>query len=348
MWKQLTLVVTLLSLLALPAATAAQDDTFRVWQVVTGEDASTIEELAAAFAEANGLDLELETIEAALLFDLALRASQAGVMPDVIFAGTGTIDPLWDSGMVEPAGQTGDFFLESLLEAYPDLVADQCGETPLNACLWEDVTPTLPLVEPQARAISLATSQLCAASPWLPFCSESTLIMQPLAWDFDLFLVDTEWLAANGIDEPVTVDDVIDLRGMYAIRFTVAREERIPTVDEANHPPVFVLSATLLPDHADAVMESLTSFYNAQYAPVISLNIYGAYPTADATHPERAREFIAELASDPEAKALIAAESGRLPALTPRQFSTFDPDDDLAIYTMRALALLTTYAALAY
>jgi hypothetical protein len=295
------------------------------------------------------MDMELVYTDAPFLFDSMLQSSQGGAaVPDVIFASTSAAEPLRESDLLSDASATRGFFLEGLLAAYPELAVDLCGDTPLADCLWPGTASNLPLVEPQARAVSLATSTLCEASPWLPFCSGSALLMTPLGWDFDIYLIDGQWLAENGMDEPVSVDEVLDLRSSYAIRFTAARPNAIPTVDEAGHPPVFKLSSTLLDEHAGEVLQSLSTFHAAQYVPVVSLNVYGAYISADAAHPALAQEFIAGLAADPDAKAFMTRASGRLPALTPQQLTSFAADDDLSIYTMRSLALLTTYAAMAY
>lgn len=263
----------------------------------------------------------------------------------MIFASNSTATPLIQSNLLSTAATGSPFFLENLLTAFPDLAAEMCGKEALETCLWPDARATFPLMIPQARTVSLATSGLCEASSWLPFCSRTALAMAPLGWDFMLYLIDSEWLAANGIERPVTVDDVLDLRSAYAIRFTIAQPDAIPTVDESRNPPVYVLPSTLLHDDPGAVMESLATFHRADYMPVIGLNVYGMYITADAANPDAASDLASALASDPDAKLALMDEAGRVPALNARELAALDSDDPIVLYTLQTLALLTTYAA---
>lgn len=341
MWKQLVFAAALISLLALPVAASAQNNPFRVWQTFSGEDTATIRDAVSEFAP----DVELVYVDGPFLLDAMQQALSAGNPPDVIFTSNSTATPLIQSDLLSTAATGGPFFLEDLLAAFPDLATAMCGKEALETCLWPDARLTFPLVIPQARTVSLATSGLCEASSWLPFCSRTALAMTPLGWDFMLYLVNAEWLAANGINKPVTVDDVLDLRSEYAIRFMTAQPDGIPMADEAKYPPVYVLPSTVLRDDPGAVMDSLATFYEADYVPVIGLNVYGMYVTADATNPDAASDLARALANDPDAKLALMDEAGRVPALNARELAALDPDDPTVLYTLQTLALLTTYAA---
>lgn len=345
MWKQLAFTAALIGALALPTAVTAQDGTFRIWQALSSQDTDAITELAQGFAAQTGSDLELVYIDGPFLLDSMLQANAAGTTPDIILSNNNNAAPLLQSNLLATDPVSRQFFLEDMLSSFPDLVADVCGKSVLEDCLWPDASDTFALITPQARTMSMATSVLCKASPWLPLCNASPLTMAPIGWDFDLYLINSEWMAERGIDKPVSSDSVLELRSDYAIRFTTAREGAIPTVDEANYPPVFVLSSTLLSDDPDAVMESLASFHDEDYFAVVGLNVYGAYIGRSAQHPELAREFASALMNDTGAKILLMETSGHVPALTPDELMTLDGDDPIVVYTMQTLALLTTYAA---
>lgn len=344
MWKQLVFAAALISLLVLPIAASAQNSPFRVWQTFSGEDTAAIRAAVSDFAPQSGA-MELVYVDGPFLLDAIQQALSAGNPPDVIFASNSNATPLIQSDLLSTAAGSSPFFLEDLLAAFPDLAVEMCGKEALESCLWTDARLTFPLVIPQARTVSLATSGLCKASPWLPFCSKTALAMAPLGWDFILYLINTEWLAANGIERPVTVDDVLDLRSEYAIRFMTAQPDAIPMVDEAKYPPVYVLPSTLLRDDPGAVMDSLATFYQADYMPVIGLNIYGAYITADAEHPDAANDLARALANDADTKLALMDDAGRVPALNAGELAALDPDDPIVLYTLQTLALLTTYAA---
>lgn len=353
MWKPLTLTLLVIAVLVLPLVSVlsptahAQDGPFRVWYALPDGDANAISALAESFAADTSLDLEITIINAPFLFDDAIAASDAGTPPDVIIASNNDADPLLSYGMIAPPPTRTTFFLQDLLTAYPDLADTTCGDTALEACLWPDASSTVVLSPPQSRTVTIATTGLCDASPWLPFCDGGALAMVPLGWDFTLYLISADWLAEEGLDLPVSADDVLDLRREYALSLTQARPGHIPTVSQAGFPPVYVLSSTLLATDADDIMVSLESFDAAGYWPVVELNIYGVYISAEAVNATAAENFAAEMANEPEAKAVVMLSSGRLPALTSNEVAALSARDEMKVYTLRALALLTTYASAA-
>lgn len=349
MWKSLTLTLLVIAMLVLPLATFAQgDNAFRVWYALPDGNANAIRALAADFARDEGLRLDLTVIDAPYLFDETLAANNAGIGPDVIIASNDDADPLISYGnLIAPPPIRARFFLQDLLTAYPDLAGDTCGNAELGECLWPDLGATVPLITPQARAITVATTSLCGASPWLPFCDGGALMMIPLGWNFTIYLISADWLAEEGLDMPVSAEDVLNLRREYALTLQEAQPGRIQTAQQANFPPVYVLSSTLLATDADAMMASLTSFHDAVYWPVVALNIYGIYVGANAPHAAAAADFVARLANEPEAKATLMENANLLPALTPDEIGMLNARDETRLYTLRALALLTTYASMA-
>jgi hypothetical protein len=352
-WKSLTLTLFVIAALMLPLvsmlppAAYAQGGPVRVWYALPDGDADAVSTLAESFSADTGVAFEVTTIDAPAVFDRAVAASEAGAAPDVIIASNNDAEPLISYGLIAPTPTRSSFFLQELLTAYPDLADMACGDTDLAACLWPDVSSTVPLAPPQTRAVAVATTGLCDASPWLPFCDGSALAMVPLGWDFTLYLISADWLAEEGLDLPVSADDVLDLRRTYALSLTEAQPGRIPTASQAGFPPVYVVSSTLLANDADDLMTSLESFDAAGYWPVVALNIYGAYISANAANRDAAAAFVAALAGTPQAKAMMMLRSDRLPALTPDEVAGLGIDDEMAVYTLRALALLTTYAGMA-
>lgn len=345
MWKQLVLTAALISVFVLPGAVTAQDGTFRIWQTLDSQDTDAIATLVDALAADSASEPELVYIDGPFLLDSMLQAVDSRTTPDVIFSNNSNADPLLQSGLLATDTLSREFFLEDLLGSFPDLASELCGKTALEDCLWPDAAEVFPMITPQARAMSLATSVLCDSSPWLPLCDSSALTMAPLGWNFDLYLINSEWMAENGIKRPASADAVLDLRSDYAIRFATAREGAIPTVDEAGYPSVFVLSSSLLREDADAVMESLASFYAEDYFAVVGLNVYGVYISAGAVNITTARDFALAMMNDTDAKIFLMDSSGHVPALTTAELVALGSDDPIVTYTMQTLALLTTYAA---
>ncbi len=349
MSKQLVFTV-LIALLVLPAGASAQGDTFLVWQALSSESAINADVQAEIGSFTGGA--EVLFMDAPILLESLLTASQGGSGPDLILASNNEAAPLRQSRLLDETAMQGGFFLEDLLDTFPKLLESACRDDVLEDCLWPDAADALPLEDPQPRVISLATSTLCEASPWLPLCGGGMLTMAPVGWSFDLFLIDSEWMAENGIDDPVNADQVLDLRRQYAIRILAARPGSIPDVYEADFPAVFALSSTLLLDDPDAVMESLVTYYDEDYLPVISLNVYGLYVSGTATDNNVARTVAQDMARSRDAKIAMLSSTDLVPALAPDELLSLNPgnpaDAEIIRYTLQSLALLTTFAALAY
>lgn len=349
MWKQLVVTI-LIALLILPAGASAQGGTFLVWQTLSsaprvGQD---VQAEISSFAGST----EVLFMDAPILLESLLAASQSGSGPDLILASNSEASPLRQSTLLDETAMQGGFFLEDLLDAFPDLAQRACGGDALAACLWPDAAAAMPLEVPQPQVISFATSALCEASPWLPLCDGAALTMASVGWSFDLYLIDSEWLAENGIDDPVNADQVLDLRSEYAIRILPASPGNIPDVYDANFPSVFAISSTLLLTDPDAVMESLTTYYDEDYLPVVSLNVYGLYVSNTAADKGFARTVALDAAGDIDAKTGMLSSTGLVPALSPDELLALDPgdaaDETIIRYTLQSMALLTTFAALGY
>jgi hypothetical protein len=344
--KNLLIVVMIVTALLLPAAAAARQEPLVIWHALAPEDSRVIEEMGSAFESASGAAVVVEYRQPQRLFEAVRAAGRAG--PDVIIASNDTIAPLVDQGLIRQADIGGGFFLERLFDNLPDLISASCGRADPGACLWPSASPRLPVTFPDGKGMDRAMGWVCESSPWVAFCSGEALSGAPVSWWFNLYLINTAWLGDQGLEMPVTVDELDGLRNKHGLDFVWADQDSIPLVDEAGYPLVFVVPSALLARDPDRVMSSLGSFYEAGYAPVLELGVDAIYVSASAANPDLAVAFAEFVRSEPALVVGLWESSQRLPAFTADAVFGHGVDTPAGQTILQAMMLLTTYGAQMY
>ena len=348
MSKKLVIIVVLLSL-AVPAwGAAAQDSPLVIWQALSADDNRVLQAAARPFADEMGLALELQYVDAAYLPDEMLAARQAGVLPDVVLAGSEMIDPLMGGDLITPLNVPGDFFLINLLESMPGLRAEFCEDPDAADCLWPGASPMLPLPPLDDEALARTVDWVCQSSPWMPFCSGDSLAGLPVSWGYQIYLINDDWLAENGLKAPATMEDLADMRAKYRLTFVYAEPDFMPRAEDVNPTAIYVIDSMLVAENPNALMESMGSFHQAGYVPVLWLRVDSAYVSASPNYPDEARAMVEFLAGNVDMKIDLFRSSHRLLAVDAGALSARGMDSDAARVTLQALEVLVAYARLAY
>jgi hypothetical protein len=344
MRKKIVIIAVCVGLLALSVPAAAQDRPLLIWQALAPEDSDGL----VAAADAFGLGaFEVVYIEPPLLYDQLAAASAAGEGPDIIVADNDAMQPLIDMGLIEPLPFGDPFFLGDLLNNWPGLAAQYCGDGDLASCLWPDVFPILPLAGADDQAAERAADWMCASSEWLAFCRGGQNVGVPISWGFNLYLMNGSWLAENGLGLPGSADGLQELRGEFGLAFVTAERGFIPLADEADYPPVYLMPSGVIAEDPDGVMRSLGSFFEAGYAPVLEMRVDAAYLSSAAPNADLAREFVVFMRDSGIAQTQMMESSQRFPAFGADGMMPLMGDETGAA-VLRGLALLTSYAAQAY
>lgn len=349
MWYKLAILVVVLSLLPLSSTVSAQGPVLQIWLSLPSESAAVLTDAANAFQSQTGVTVQITTVDQPLLLQNVQTTIKAGdTAPDIIVANSSLADALQQFQLVAQVGSSGTFFLSDLLDNLPELLSQRCQDTALADCLWSGVSPTLPLTVPDSAAIKRASDWLCQGTTLLPFCPKGSLPGLPISWGFTIYLLDTQWLAQNGLQPPATAQDVLDIRGKFGLDLVRARQGSILTADQAGSPPIYVMSSALLADDPEAVMRSLASFHAAGYVPVVDIDVDSAYVGASSPNPDLARQFAEFVSGDPDTQAGLLKSAQRLPVYSADDVLKLGTDSDEALITLRALTLLTTYAGMSY
>lgn len=349
MWKKLAIIVVVLSLLPLSSTVSAQGPVLQIWLALPPESAAVLTQAANAFQSRTGVTVQVKTVDQPLLLQNLQTTIKAGdTAPDIIVANSSLAEALQQYQLVAQEGSSATFFLSDLLDNLPDLLSQRCEDTALEDCLWSGVSPTLPLAAPDSAAIKRTSDWLCEGTAWLPFCPKGSLPGLPLSWGFTIYLLDTQWLAQNGLEPPATAQDVLDIRGKFGLDLVRAQIGSILTANQAGAPPIYVMPSALLAENPDAVMRSLVSFHNAGYVPVVDIDVDSVYIGASSSNPDLARQFAQFVSGDMDTKAALLDGAQRLPVYSADDVLKVGIDSDEALITLRALMLLTTDAGISY
>jgi ABC-type glycerol-3-phosphate transport system substrate-binding protein len=285
-----------------------------IWHALSREDTGVIADVADAFSAASGIPVEVHFVEPTVLYESAASALASGEGPDVIIADNSLVEPLLDNSLIAPMRGSGDFFLASLLDNLPPLVEARCGDDSVTDCLWPGVSPVLPVPVPDETLAEHTADWLCESSDWLPFCRGGGIAGVPLSWWYNLYLLDVSWSVQQGFEPPTDAKGVLELRSDYGLTFVEAREGSIPTVQDADFPPVYVIGSPLMVDEPDDTMRSMASFLEAGYTAVPDLHVDVAYISAGAHNPDAAQQFVDFLQGNPDTQIALMDSSQRLPA----------------------------------
>jgi ABC-type glycerol-3-phosphate transport system substrate-binding protein len=348
-WNKLTIIVVVLSLLPLSSTVSAQGLVLQIWLALPSESADVLTQAATTFQRQTGVTVQVKTVDQPLLLQNLQTTIKAGdTAPDIIVANSSLAEAMQQYQLVAQVGSSGTFFLSDLLDNLPKLLSQRCKDSALEDCLWSGVSPTLPLTVPDSAAIKRASDWLCGGTTWLPFCPKGSLPGLPISWGFTIYLLDTQWLAQNGLQPPTTAQDVLDIRGKFGLDLVRAQKGSILTANQAGSPPIYVMSSALLADDPEAVMRSLASFQGAGYVPVVDIDVDSVYIGASAANPDLAQKFAEFVSGDSDTQAAFLKSAQRLPVYSADDVLKIGIDSDEALLTLRALTLLTTYAGLAY
>ncbi len=348
MSKKLLLAVAVLvvGLVPLLGTAAAQDDRVLVWFATSQDDTDAFAGAAERFASEQGVSVDIQYIQPALLYESVASASQGGSAgPDIIIADNSVIEPLVSAGLIAAGRDGGTLFLADLLRSLPSLIQDRCpdADTPVESCLWPQTSPTLPIPALDNDTTERTADFLCQSSPWLPFCRGGELAGVPVSWWFNIYLVNASWAAQNGTDVPSTAEGVLELQNEFGLSIPEAESGNVPLVQDTNSAAVVLISSMLIVEDPNGVMRSLGSFGEAGYAAVLDLRVDAAYVTASATNPDLARAFVDFLARDVDLQTALVGSSQRLPAFT-ADILRERSDSEAGTAVFQAVVTLVAYA----
>ncbi len=348
MWKKLLFVIMLMGVLPLPALAAAQAGQLVVWHALAREDTDVLVRAADAFQEQTGVSVEFRYVQPPLLYETVASAAQSGdAGPDVIIADNSIMEPLLDKNLIAPARNSDTFFLADLLNNLPTLVEERCVDTSITSCLWPRVSPALPVPTLDDTVVERTADWLCESSGWLPFCRGGGMSGVAISWGFNVYLVNTTWMAQQGLEPPTTAEDIQKVRSDYGLNIVEARSGDIPTVETADFPPVYLIPSALMVEDPNGVMRSMGSFYEAKYSAVIEMRVDAAYVTAASADAAQAEEFVSFLQNNGDTQAALVDSSQRFPAFDAGMLSD-RRDTPAGLATAQAMVTLATYATLAY
>lgn len=351
MWKKLTIILLLLSLLPLPVLSArvSAQGSLSVWNSLSTDDGGVISDAANRFQTSSGTAVELQTVATSRLLDQARTVTQSGAaVPDVVITDNQTADPLITAQFLASMGSSG-FFLQDLLNNLPEMLKERCGNTPVETCLWPQGAAGMPIITPDQNTINHTLDWLCVSTDWLPSCkSGSPLAGVPVSWNFTILLFNTQWLSQNNLSLPTTVDTAQQIRSQYGLNITKAQRGDVPMAGSLSPDTIYQVDSAMLVQYPAEVMASLASFYQAGYTALVTVNIDSAYLSAKTPNADLAKKFAVFLGGDPDTKVNLLKSSQRLPAFDSREVSKQGIKSDESLITLQALTLLVTYAGMAY
>lgn len=349
MWKKLIVSLVLLSLLPLGQGSAAQGGELRVWHTLSGDGAEVVAQMAEQFGAARDVPVSAEMVEASLLLQTLLDLQKRGnPLPDLIFTSNDVAEPLLMNDLIAPTPGGGELFLFGLLEALPGLLDDACRDEPVDRCLWDGLSSALPLQRPDEKAIEQTVAWLCDSAPGLPGCKGGELPAIPLAWSFQITLINRQWLAERGLEAPLLFDDVLALRGQYGLQVVRAERDFLPFPDNVAPDAIVIIPSTVLVERPQETLESLGAFFQADYAPVFSLGLHSLYRVAGSGQPDLAADFANTTARNTPIKMELLDGAGLLPALAPADLRDWGLDRPEARAVLGALVILSAYAQTVY
>jgi len=348
-WKKLIVGLVALSL-ALPLqGLGAQGGELRVWHTLDRDSTGIVADAVAEFGASRGVPANAEMVEASLLLQALLDLQKRGdPPPDLIFTSHDVAEPLLMNNLVVPTPSGGELFLFGLLEALPGLLEEACRDEPLDRCLWDGVSSALPLQRPDEKAVERTVAWLCDSAPGLPGCKGGELPAAPIVWSFQIALLNRQWLAERGLEPPQLLDDVLALRSQYGLQVVRAERDFLPLPGNVAPDAIVAFPSTLLVERPQEALESLGAFFQADYAPVLSLGLYSLYRSAGSQQADLAADFASATARNTPVKMALVESAGLLPALAPDDLREWGLDRPETRAVLGALAVLTSYAQSVY
>ncbi|GAB4422879.1 MAG: hypothetical protein Kow00106_20010 [Anaerolineae bacterium] len=349
MWKKLIVSLVLVSLLPPGQGYTAQGGELRVWHTLSGDGAEVVAQMVEQFGAERDVPASAEPVEAPYLLQTLLELRQSGGQPpDVVLTSTDLAEPLWQNDLIDPLPARGDFFLFVLLEALPGLLNDACRDEALDRCLWDGLSSDLPLQPPDDKAIERTLAWLCDSAPELPGCKGGDLPAIPLAWSFQITLINRQWLAERGLEPPLLFDEVLALRGQFGLQVVRAEPDLLPVPGRVAPDAIVVFPSTVLVERPQEALESLGAFFQADYAPVLSLSLHSLYRIAGSPQPDLAADFANTTARNTSIKMALLENAGLLPVLAPNDLREWGLERPEAQSVLGALLILSAYAQTVY
>ncbi len=345
---RILIILVIAGLAVLPAASTLAQEPLRVWHAMGSDSARVLADAANNFGSQAGVPVEVQAVDAPLLFETTMKAVSGADNPDALIAGDEAAAGLIENGTLAAVDSGGAFYLKDLLSNLPDLVTKSCGNQAVTDCLWSGAATSLPVATPDAKSVQRALDWLCENPDRLPFCKGGTEPGAPVAWSFTVYLFNGDWLANNGLEPPVNVKDALALRSDYALSFAQASADRIPLASDVAPNVIVTLPSTVLAAHPAAFLNSLGSFFDAGYVAVVGVETDSVYVLSGARNARQANAFAQFMAANGQVKAALLSNAGLLPAFTSSDLANWGLDTDEARAVLGGLVLLVTYAQLAY
>lgn len=332
--------------LALPSAQA--QGRVAVWSALDPDTSGAVANSVNSFGELTGAVVELQLVEEQALFDIVAKAAGSGQGPDLILAEQQAAGPLVEGGLIVPVSdRQSQSFLNDLLNGADDVIAARCGDQNPQECVW-GTSSSLPVMMPGRATAETTMDWICSAADWMSDCRGSSLTGLPVAWGFSIYLMNTQWLAEQGLEPPTTSQGVDEVRSSYGLDFAEAEPGFLPAAGDVPGDAIYVVDSSLLTQDAQGVLQSVASFFEAGYTPVLNLEIDSAYVSSSSADVDLAQQAGRFMAEDSTLKLALFDGVRRLPTFSPNLLIEHGIDSDATRVTLQALSLLTTFAALAY
>ncbi len=189
---------------------------------------------------------------------------------------------------------------------------------------------------------------LCDSAPGLPGCKGGELPAVPIVWSFQITLLNRQWLAEHGLEPPQLFDDVLALRSEFGLQVVRAERDFLPLPGNVAPDAMVAFPSTVLVERPQEALESLGAFFQADYAPVLSLSLHSLYRIAGSPQPDLAADFANATARNTPVKMELLDSAGLLPALAPNALREWGLDRSETRAVLGVLVVLTSYAQTIY